>query len=732
MHFLTPVYAAFVVLGALPVLIHLMGRRRARVRPLPTLLLLYASHRRVAQRTQLRHLLLLLLRILVLVAVPLGLAKPYFETASDLPAQISAAQSAVLIIDDSLSMRYQTDGDSRLHSSTLFGRAQKRAARLIEALPPNAEAALVLGSRGNLAPVAELTGDRARLFSAISSLRPSLRVSDMGGAIRRAGQILATVRRAQKRIYLITDAATHALDQNLRPPSDAEISVIDVSDGQALPNRAIVEMHSDPAPSLGARALRVTVEVANFGDTPVKELTATLFIDKNPVSSGLIDLPPSGHAVKRFFHVFRDQSAPAPSGLHHISVGIEHDALPEDDTRHLRVEVQRHLQVLVLDGDARTMRRDDEAFYLEMALHPGERTGGIASEDAPFVVTTVTADEDLPNLVDFDAVFLCNVKAQDLARRKHDKVLREYVSGGGGLFIALGSNVDIEAYNSTLAELLPQPLAVVKTMGAVREGQNDEGKEAAPSGSGEHLGRIDRRHPLLLPFASGRASESLLQTRFGRYVLLRPTPPNPKLAEGSGPILSFEGGAPALIEKPIGRGRVLLFASTLDRDWNDLPIQPAFLPLMQQAVRYLARAPLREIEQATLIGQARDIKLQAGDSRVEVTLPSMQKRLFERLGGRQILSFGDTLESGFYRVAAASDAGTWRPRPAEFFVVNIDPAESDLRHVQPALVQALERPLSRADYDGAPAPRRRVEMWHYIGLLLLLLLIGEALLLRSK
>ena len=72
----------------MPVLIHLMGRRRARVRPLPTLLLLYASHRRVAQRTQLRHLLLLLLRILVLVGVPLCLAKPFFETASDLPAQV--------------------------------------------------------------------------------------------------------------------------------------------------------------------------------------------------------------------------------------------------------------------------------------------------------------------------------------------------------------------------------------------------------------------------------------------------------------------------------------------------------------------------------------------------------------------------------------------------------------------------------------------------------------------
>lgn len=752
MHFLAPLYALFVVLGALPVLIHLMGRRRARVRPLPTLLLLYASHRRVAQRTQLRHLLLLLLRMLVLIGVPLCLAKPFFETASDLPAQVSAAQSAVLVLDDSLSMNYQPGQPGQTTHDTLFARSKKRAVRIIEALPPNAEAALVLGSRGNASPVGELTGDRARLFSAISALRPSLRATDLGGGLRRAAQILATVRRTQRRIYLITDVTSHGIDQSLHPPEGVEVDVIDISDGQPLPNHAIVELHSDPAPSLGARALRVSAEVANFSDTAVKELTATLLVDGRPVASGLVDLPPYGHAVKRFFHIFRNDPGPsdgardgestgqrpkapsaeaalAASGQHHISVSIEHDALPQDDVRHLRVEVQRHLRVLVLDGDPRTLRREDEVFYLEMALHPGERPGAPSGDDSPFQVTTATVDEELPALSDFDAVFLCNAKAADLSRRQVDKALREYVSGGGGLFIALGNNVDVDAYNTTLADLLPQPLAVVKTPGAVHDSRSDEGRESAPSGNGEHLGRVDHRHALLLPFATGRASESLLLTRFGRYVLLRPTPPK---AGESGTILSYETGAPALIERQVGRGRVLLYTSTVDRDWTDLPIQPAFLPLMQQSVRYLARAPLRETEPPTLIGQPRDIKLQAGDSRVEVTLPSVQKRLFERLGGRQLLPFGDTIEAGFYRVSAASDTGAWKPRAAEFFVVNVDPQESDLRHASKDVVQALQRQIQQDTDGNTPAPRRRVEVWHYVGLMLLLFLVGEALLLRSK
>ena len=122
MNFLAPVFAGLTFLGILPVLIHLHGRRRAKVRPLPTLMILLASHRRVAQRTKLRQLLLLLVRVLVMVAIPLCLAKPFIETASDLPAQVSAAQSAVLLLDDSLSMNYQPEHFDRIFRGKVTAR----------------------------------------------------------------------------------------------------------------------------------------------------------------------------------------------------------------------------------------------------------------------------------------------------------------------------------------------------------------------------------------------------------------------------------------------------------------------------------------------------------------------------------------------------------------------------------------------------------------------------------
>ncbi len=779
MHFVAPFFALFTVLAGIPLVIHLVGRTRAQVRRFPALAFLLAGHRKVARRTRLRQILLLILRAAVMAAVPLCLAKPFFEAVSDLPAQLRGAQSSVILIDDSLAMSYKLGGE------TLLSRAKARSARLIDALDRDADAALVLGSRGSIAPVGELTSDRARLLRALAAVHPTYRAVDLPVALRRAAQILSSSR-GLRRIYLLTDLSAHALDAGAVAPADVEVVPIDVSDGKPLPNRAIVDVRVDPAPSLGKNGVRVTAEVANFDDLPVKDLAVTLRVDGKAVARGLLDLAGRGRAVKRFYHVLghavghaegrerqvngngsggpssdlprperRQQKAatsaeggePAPAGTHDVSMELSRDELSPDDVRTLRVEMQRTLRVLIVDGDPRGLRREDEVFYLEMALRPGDR------EDSQMDTATTTVEE-LPHrsLSEYDAVFLCNVKAQDLARLHLVPVLRDYVIQGGGIFLSMGDNVDPDSYNSTLSDLLPQPLSGARTAGQVQRPGEDpyqseqRDREVTLLGSGERLGRLDRRHPLLLPFSGGHAIESLHEARFGRYMLLRPTLKTTGAGVGTSDdparpvsvLLSYDTGAPALIEKTLGAGRVLLFTSTLDRDWNDLPIQPAFLPLLQQAARYLSRAPMREADPAALVGQRHEIKLHDGDGRVEVTLPSGQKRLFEgdRVKGRRRLGFTDTDEPGLYRVAAANqsvEGGGLRPRPAEFFAVNVDPGESDLRRAATTRIQALSRPLSSSSFgDGSPQAKRRVELWHAIGALLILLLLGEALLLREK
>jgi hypothetical protein len=232
----------------------------------------------------------------------------------------------------------------------------------------------------------------------------------------------------------------------------------------------------------------------------------------------------------------------------------------------------------------------------------------------------------------------------------------------------------------------------------------------------------------LAPLGEQHAIEALEAARFSRYALFRPTPEGERQV-----LLRFADGAPALIESRHGDGRVLVWASTVDRDWTNLPLQPAFLPLMQQATRYLARAPMREPEPPLIVGQPHDIPLSSsgGDVRVEVTQPSGRQLLFERqrLAGRRAVVFDATDEPGIYRVAAAGRDGVLRPRRDATFVVNVDAAESNPTKIDGARLQEL---AVGGGAKAAAVPRRRVELWHALGAALLLLLLGEALLLRRK
>src|SRR6185436_13986729 len=132
------------------------------------------------------------------------LARPFVEAASDLPAAVGGAQSAVLVLDDSFSMSATRGG------RTLLDRAKAEAHRLVDALG-DSDVALVLASvaRDGAATATELTADRARIHRAIDDARPTARATDLTGALRRAARALEGSTRRARRVYLLSDLAAH-------------------------------------------------------------------------------------------------------------------------------------------------------------------------------------------------------------------------------------------------------------------------------------------------------------------------------------------------------------------------------------------------------------------------------------------------------------------------------------------------------------------------------------------
>jgi hypothetical protein len=182
----------------------------------------------------------------------------------------------------------------------------------------------------------------------------------------------------------------------------------------------------------------------------------------------------------------------------------------------------------------------------------------------------------------------------------------------------------------------------------------------------------------------------------------------------------FDSGAPAMVERQVGNGKVLLWASTFDQAWSDLPIKPVFLPFVHRAIGYLAayREPqpfvtVGQVLEASASGRPRE---QAG-ARVVMTPAGERSPLADE--GEGVL---EVREQGFYEIrGAASDVTV--------VASNVDPAEGDLTPLDPKEIVAAATGTARADGarvaavpQGPEAQERTQSLWWYLlvaGVLLL-------------
>ena len=396
---------------------------------------------------------------------------------------------------------------------------------------------------------------------------------------------------------------------------------------------------------------------------------------------------------KSFQHTF------SMGGMHRATVSLDPDAMPADDRRHLRLEVESPIRVLLVNGSPSPVRYRDELFYLETALNTADRGAQV------ILTSQITAGElEKMQFDGFDVVLLCNVGA---VPQKRATDLAAFVRKGGGLLVALGDKVVAARLNLSLGALLPQDLR-----GAVSAGTPGSGGPALS------IGRVATDHPIVNAIWSDKTGGGLRSARFRRVYLLRPAARTDRKV-----LLWYDDGSPALVEAGRGEGRVLLFTSTLDRDWNDLAIRPGYLPLVQQMVRYLSRSQQESSRRSIVVGTSARIRLPRGTRQLRLVGPSSRERHWSsaQLAGRSSLEV-PVPEPGFYSLSFAGADGVLRPLERDSFAANLDPRESDPRKRATAQVTPAQSPRALAV--------QRVELWHALGVALLLLLLLESFLIR--
>jgi hypothetical protein len=677
-----------------PIAIHLLSRRRARRLAFSAVDFILRSRKQKVRHIRLRQILLLVLRALVVTCVALAIARPLLQPKAASAVAPSTHNAVGLVLDGSLSMRY------RLGSETLFQHAQTEALHLLNALPSESSATLVICD-GHTPEAAPPSFDRTALRHRIEDALPTYRAADVSACMAAAAHSLGLSPLEGKKLYVLTDLTVPSIHLDSpapmvpTPKGDVlpEIVFIDAARGSPLPNLGIVDAVITPSSAIGTRGFDVAATIRNSGDKEAENVAVSLKVGGQVVTRGFTDVPAHGTARKVLAHRFEP-------GTQIGEVSLAHDALAEDDQRSFIVRVPRDVRALVVDGAPSAVRYRDEAFFVEAALGPGQTAGRI---NATFLDTDAAQTRSFS---DFDVILLLNMTAPKPAVVS---ALKTFVEGGGGLFISLGDQVTPDDYNAAFGSLLPRPLHLVRT---AAEADQPGGPPPA------RFARIDFQHPAFAIFQGG--DEGFDSARTYKYVQLQP-----EAGKDERVLATYDDSSPALIEARRGRGRVILYTSTVDRDWSDWPIRTSFLPAMQQLTEYLASGLDERPPPPVHVGQTQPLKLPAGTKLDSVRGPDDRPvRLTDE---------GIPVEiPGPYRTSVRDGAGT-RDLPELSFAAVVDPAESDTsRYSEQELAEHFGGGAHTSVAGGADVvlPHMGTPLWTWLLVGAVLAFIGEGVLVR--
>lgn len=713
--FLNAMLAGFVVLGAVPIIIHLLNKQRYRVVDWAAIQFLLKTLQKNSRRLQMRDLILLALRTAAVILVALALARPTIAAGRFALLGGGGAINAVIVLDNSRSMGYREGAETR------FAVAKGKAKGVVDQLPKGSGAALVLMSDIGAAEVSEPSHDLAFVAEAVDKAPLSDGGTSIAAGLGKAWEILKRAEGARE-IYLVTDlqangwpaaedAGWRALTSEIAAMRDVRVFLADVGGG-AVENVSLDALEpGDPLVTTDGDSAFV-VRVRNHGATAADNVEVQLLVDdgrggdlRAAASAAIERLEGTQEVVlqTRFEH----------GGRHRIEARVGADHLEGDNARHLAVDVIDRLRVLVVDGSAEGGFAGGAGF-IRAALSPGLAAPDESAAGA-LIETELTSPNALSDaaLDSYQAVVLSDVA--ELPPTVADG-LKAYVAGGKALIAFLGANVRPAAWNAALGEragILPARIGAQPI---------DFPGEGAARGVGFATAQLT--HPIVAFFADKEAQPFMAQPRFYHAFPLEV----PEGAADAVVVARFAGGEPALVERPVGAGTVLLFAGSADREWSDFPLRPAFLMIVRRTVQH---AVLSRRAQATArVHDALLAQLPARDAgqRLPVRDP--------RGGSSQVsASLATDGRTAVAEVAETPFAGFWQVgdgEAAQRFALNAPRDESVLDGIDREAIatrSTIEWQWVGADGDvGAQIARSRVgrEIWAVLMTLAIACLLAES------
>ena len=529
MGFLTPLFLIGLAGLAVPVLIHLTRHERGKPIRFPSLMFLDKIPFQETSKRRIRHWILLLMRLAALALLVAAFARPFVRGGRLAAVGGPGPEDVVVLLDNSWSMEM---GDN-------WERAVSEARSVIGALRPRDRASLIVFSETPQL-VHRSIPELPRILATLDTLRTTSLATRFAPAVKLAASTLAASTLARQRVVVISDFQRTAWspDPDAKLAEGVVVETVVIEAGE-IDNLALTDLELKRQSAGGRDRVTVEARLVNTGEAAAGA-EVTLTVDETDLETVTV-MVGAGGAEPVAFAPFT-LTAPFTRGEVRLG-GVAGEGLVQDNTLSFVASPGGDLQVVVADP----LGPGDSNLYLRGALGIAEGAGFETS-----VTRGLPGDSELPGT---EVVIL---NGGPFPGGSEGDRLRAFVEDGGGLLMALGERSSVPSVHQ---EFLPA------TVGAVAEGAGER-----------RIGFVDYDHAIFEAFRGPRSGD------FSQAVFYRTR----SLTETDGQVLArFDDGTPALVEGRRGRGRVLLWASGLDRFWNDLPLQPVYLPFVHRVTRHL-------------------------------------------------------------------------------------------------------------------------------------------------
>jgi hypothetical protein len=673
--FLAPWFLAGAAAIGLPVYIHLLRQYRQKPVPFSSLMFFERRTQSSIKHRRLKYLLLFALRCAFIALLVLAFARPYVHSHSAI--NVNGGKTIVFAIDNSFSMKQ----DDR------FARAKDEAKSEIGKIREIDRGQIVtFGGPAKL--LTDMTPDRQALIGALASLEAGDDTSsyaEISRVLRSTSESLKTGIEA----HIFTDDQKSSLPaafSDLKLDDGTKLTVHNVAADKPVPNWTVENVDA-PRRVFDTKKVRTVATVAGF-NTPDSTRKVTLVANGKPVESKDLKIPANGRATVEFL------TLDVPYGLTKCEVRIDSaDAFPQDDHWLFSVERADPKPALLVHSDDES-NSSGSPLYLRTALESGA--------DAAFTLDSETPQQATnANISKFAFVILSDPGPLPA---KLEESLTSYVQAGGSILVALG-------HNATPGR--PVPVAGIPVLQIHTVVPDSEPVQSVAS--------IDSSYPAFSR-APNWGSVEIFQ-----YVKLQAPPESPDVRIAA----KMANGLPLVIDRKIGEGHVMIFASAFNNIANNLPLQPVWLPFVEQTTHELGGVGTARGNYK--VGSYIDLRTaKEKNIPVEIIGPG-DKRLLTLSESSKAVTFQFPSE-GFFDIRRANGR-------EELAAVNPDRRESDLTLVPADTLElwkntgVASKPEVGSSVDAGSVDANRTnqrganaELWWWVLLALAILAVAESVL----